>query len=240
MDSFLGTLVFLLPGLMMYFWLQSFGINPVVKHSVAEFSAISAMLWFPVSVSTLAIYNILIEYKLIWFSSKKIQMLPQLMEISNEIPFLIVYLGISLFLSFIFSSIWAKWGHEHIYLLLINFVRKWRKAAPYSLNPSVWDEAFLGNDSQIVAISKLDDKDKSLMIGEIAKVSRPFEPGRDLLLRHTVYWEKIMAEFTVDIKNVYVDTKSGIIISIYDPIEAKQAHDMYKEKFESNSLALDQ
>ena len=57
LDSFIGTIVFLLPGFLMYFWIQSFGINPVVKHSATEMGAISALLWLPVSLLTIIIYN---------------------------------------------------------------------------------------------------------------------------------------------------------------------------------------
>lgn len=58
MDSLLGTIVFILPGFLAYFWLQSFGITPVTKHSSGELTAISALLWLPVSFVTLLIYNL--------------------------------------------------------------------------------------------------------------------------------------------------------------------------------------
>ncbi|AQZ47419.1 hypothetical protein B5S25_13365 [Paenibacillus larvae subsp. pulvifaciens] len=59
MENFISTLVFILPGFLMYFWIQSFGINPVMKHNPGEMGAISALLWFPVSLLTVLTYNLL-------------------------------------------------------------------------------------------------------------------------------------------------------------------------------------
>lgn len=231
LDTFLSTLVFLLPGLMLYFWLQSFGINPVVKHNPAEFSAISALLWFPVSFTTLFFINI--------FHQPNIKTIASLMDASKKLSFLSTYLLLSVFISLLAAAIWAKWGHRYIFLFIINAIRKWRGAAPYSQNPSVWDEAFLNNGSQIVEVSKIGDKEYKL-VGELEKVSRPFEPGRDLLLRHMDYWEAILGEYEVEIINTFVDTKSGIIIKIYNPQIAKMAHDMYKQKHEISSSVSEQ
>ncbi|WP_269082435.1 hypothetical protein [Aneurinibacillus tyrosinisolvens] len=44
MDAFISTVVFIVSGFLAYFWLQSLGVNPVVKHTVPEFTAISALL----------------------------------------------------------------------------------------------------------------------------------------------------------------------------------------------------
>lgn len=238
MDSFLGTLVFLLPGLMLYFWLQSFGINPVVKHTPAEFTGVAALLWYPVSITSLGCFNLLLNKGIIHNLSKPIYKISDLMGASKDFSFLAIYLGISLVISLIFSILWAKWGHSYLYLFLINAVRKWRGIAPLSENTSVWDEAFHSNTAQIIEISKLGEAKGS--IGEIDRVSRTFEPGRDLLLRHTDTWEKIMEEYEVNIVNIFVDTKSGVIVKIYDSDMAKKAHDMYKSKKEAISSVSDQ
>lgn len=57
MADFLSTFIFILPGIMAYFWLQVFGLTPSVKHTAPEISGIAALLWLPVSFTTLLVLN---------------------------------------------------------------------------------------------------------------------------------------------------------------------------------------
>jgi hypothetical protein len=53
MEAFLSTFVFLLPGIIAYFWIQVFGLNHSIKHTAPELSGITALLWLPGSFTTL-------------------------------------------------------------------------------------------------------------------------------------------------------------------------------------------
>lgn len=228
MDSFLGTLVFLLPGLMLYFWLQAFGINPVVKHNPAEFTAISVLLWLPVSLTTILALNLVIKASSFISNLNPIWTTSELADVSGSFAFLVVFLGSSLIISFVFGVIWAKWIHQQILIRTINKVREFRGVAPLSKTPSVWDEVFLNNDAQIVEITKIDkDEKKESFIGEIEKTSRTFEPERNLVLRYVDHWTNIISKYTVEIDNIFIDTKSGIIIKVYNSKQAKEAETLY-------------
>ncbi|MBE2923946.1 hypothetical protein [Anoxybacillus flavithermus] len=224
MDSFLGTLIFILPGLMLYFWLQYFGVNPVVKHNPAEFTAVSALLWFPVSLTALLTFNICVKLSSLLSSLNPIWSIAELKKASGDFTFLTVFLGSSLIISFLFGVIWAKWIHQQIFMRLINSVRKWRGVAPLSKSPSVWDEVFLNNDAQVVEIGKIDkDEAKFKFIGEIKKVSRTFEPERNILLNEIEFFTDLVNRHNIPIINIFIDSKTGMYVKIFDPEKIKEA-----------------
>ncbi|MEH7899758.1 hypothetical protein V7639_18225, partial [Bacillus pumilus] len=73
MGEFISTIIFTLPGLICYYWLQLFGITPNQKHNPFEMVGISALLWMPVSVISIVAYNFLVlMYNLFldWMESK--------------------------------------------------------------------------------------------------------------------------------------------------------------------------
>ena len=188
MDNFIGTLVFLLPGVLAYFWLQAFGINPVTKHSTTEFTAVAGILWLPVSFVTLIMYNlgiIIIDGAIrvtptwaIKITQETIWTMQDLKDASTSLTFLVVFLSLSSMASFLLCFMWAKWGFG-IYQDIVNSVRKKRGIAPFSDTTSVWDEVFGQYEAQVVQISKIDKQDKdSIVIGQISKASRTFESER--------------------------------------------------------------
>lgn len=215
MDNFLGTLVFLLPGVLAYFWLQAFGINPVQKHSPVEFSAVSALLWLPVSFITLTLYNYAYNLSLLPTFLSYVGTIDDLKKVSGSFVFLSIFLLISIISSYLLCIIWAKWGYQ-VHRWLINKVRKWRGLATLSSSPTVWDEAFLNNNAQVVEVGKI-DKPESAIIGCIKKVSRPFETERSLLLDDIEFFSKLVVEHEIPVANVYIDTKSGTYIKVFDP-----------------------
>ncbi|WCK53853.1 hypothetical protein PP175_21425 [Aneurinibacillus sp. Ricciae_BoGa-3] len=220
MDTFLGTLIFLLPGLMLYFWLQSFGINPVVKHNPTEFTAVTILLWFPVSLTSLLIFNVLLKHQIIPQTLKQIWTITQFKSESDNLLFLILFLGISLLVSIIYGTIWALWLNS-ILLKCVNKIRTWRGIAPLSKTASVWDEVFLNNDAQVIEFGKIDKENH--MIGEIKKASRPFEPERNLYLEEVEFFTDLVTKYKIPVSNVFYDIKSGTYVKIFDPESIKQA-----------------
>jgi len=193
---------------------QAFGVNPVTKHNPAEFTAISALLWLPVSLITILFYNFVIKISQIIIKAKPIWTVDDLKNMSGSFLFLFAFLIISLIISFIISVLWAKWGHKYSQKV-INKVRIWRGTAPFSNTPSVWDEVFGNNNPQVVEIGKIDRPGES-MIGCIKKVSRPFEPERNICLEEVEGWTNYIKENEVPIENIFYDTKSGTYVKIYD------------------------
>ncbi|WP_163855851.1 hypothetical protein [Paenibacillus elgii] len=220
MENFISTIVFLLPGFLMYFWIQSFGVNPVVKHSPTEMGAISALLWLPVSATTLLVYNLIIIIAGRMAALRPIWDLDDLKKGSGSLFFLVSFLTLSVVISFLMGAIWAKWG-EPLQRKMINKIRRWRGAAEFSKNASVWDEIFLANEPQVVEIGKI-DKDESGMIGCIDKVSRSFETER-LSLNDVEYFTSLVKKYCIPVSNIYLDVKAGIYIKIFDPEKIKSA-----------------
>ncbi|MGN9865410.1 hypothetical protein [Bacillus swezeyi] len=60
MENFVAILIFTLPGILSYFWIQLFGLHPASKHINFEIAAISAILWFPVGMIVLGIYQLIV------------------------------------------------------------------------------------------------------------------------------------------------------------------------------------
>lgn len=221
MDNFLGAVVFLLPGVLAYFWLQAFGVNPVAKHSPTEFTAVAGLLWLPVSFGTLILYNFGIWLSSFISQAKPIWTLPVLKDASNSFTFLIVFLLLSVFVSFIFSFIWAMWGFK-VQQLLVNWVRVKRGFAKFSDTISVWDEVFGKDESQLVEIGRLDKPDNITVTGEIKKASRTFEPER-LCLADVTFMTELVKEYSIPVDNIFVDTKSGLYIKVYNSKAVKEA-----------------
>jgi hypothetical protein len=110
MDSFVGTMIFVIPGFLMYFWVQAFGVNPVMKHTPIEFTTVSALLWIPVSVTTLLFHNSL--YFVLKWSGKIYQVwtIDELVGAAQKPEFLLWFLLLSVPVSCIFSAVWALYG----------------------------------------------------------------------------------------------------------------------------------
>jgi hypothetical protein len=214
LDNFLSTLVFLLPGVLAYFWLQSFGLNPVAKHSPIEFTAIAALFWLPVSFITLALYNLIIKIPYFIGNANGIWAIDELKDASASFTFLLAFLFLSIIVSFVVSSIWAKWGFN-LQQGLINWVRVKQGIAKFSSTTSVWDEVFGKHESQVVEIGRLDKPDNITITGTILKASRTFEAER-LCLNDVGFMTELVKEYDIPVDKVFVDTKVGLYIKIYD------------------------
>lgn len=225
MENFVAVLIFTLPGLLSYFWIQLFGLNPTSKHSNFEIAAISAILWFPVGMIVLGIYQFtatFVNHQIANNSWLSIRTLSDVLELSNNLGFLVYFVSFSVIFSFLFS--WAV--SEFVYkwmIKLVNVVRNRSGTAGLSRTSSVWNETFLNNDPQVISIGKVDNPEV-IIYGEIEKVSRPVELERNLLLRNTQYYTKLLKDNEdVKISNVFVDTKTGYVVTIYNTDDVAEA-----------------
>jgi hypothetical protein len=231
MDSFLSTFIFILPGIMAYFWLQGFGLNPAVKHSSSELYSIAALLWLPISFTTLIILNAwgsLISPNSL-FTVKISWSIDEINAATSDIRYLMLFLLLSIIVSFFICALWSKWGNLFLQRT-INFVRRKRDVAPLSKMSTVWDEVFMNNDIQVVQIGRIDRPNEHTIIGEIAKVSRPFEPERNLYLSNVNYFTRLVADYNIPIADIFVDTKSGTIINLFNMAKVEVAHKMEEKK----------
>jgi len=147
MDAFLSTFVFILPGIMAYFWLQVFGIAPTVKHTAPELSGISALLWLPVSFISLQLLNLWSTLNQVSFLDvDKVRTVNDLNKATSDLNYIVLFLVMSSVVSFFICWIWSLWGNT-LLLYSINKVRKSRGIAPLSSSASVWEEFFVRIDN---------------------------------------------------------------------------------------------
>lgn len=229
MDTFLSTFVFIIPGIMAYFWLQAFGLNPPVKHTASEVSGIAAILWLPISFATLFLLNM-------WgkavgqdsiFSVEVVWNLDEVSKATSDIRYLLLFLLLSALVSFVLCFLWSKWGHL-FNQKIINKVRKNRKLAPLSSSATVWEEFFIkissnpeeeenkDNKKEAVYIVYKVDKPEEFIIGSMTKASRPFETEKSLVLEDVDEWHKSLEDYAYLTKRVYVNTNTGMVVKEID------------------------
>ncbi len=232
MEQLLSLIIFSLPGLITYFWLQMFGINPVVKHTPTEMVGLTALLWAPTTFLTVIIYDVLFLLSDYFFKILKVDLsflnlkfiidLEDLNTLSNNLLFLFYYLILSLTFSFFSAYVWSRYLYNRV-LKLINKVRIQRKIIKLSEDPTVWESFFYKLEEQkeeqlIVEVYKMDSPDDKIC-GPVIRMSRPFEPEKSLIIDSSKGWDAAHKYYKYEIKKTYVDTKSGLIINELDPIK---------------------
>ena len=221
MESLLSTIVFILPGFMLYLWIQLMGVNPVAKHTTAEFAAIAALAWIPVIILTVWIIS---------FFGVSIWTLEDLVDASGNLIFIVQFFGISLVVSFLIACLYA-WILYPLQRGLVNLIRWSLGKAGLSKSSSVWEEVFLGKKKQVVGISKIGSITPDI-IGSVKKVARPFEAKRAFSLVYTDHCKKIVEKYKVPVYEVFTDIDSGVHVFIYDIDEYDRADQKYREELE--------
>jgi len=220
-ENFLATLVFVLPGLLAYYWMKAFGVEPSEKHNFYEMTAISVLLWVPVTVLNLFLYNLVAfinhkVYKLTYISD-----LSQIQNYTDNIRFLVGYLLISSITSFLIAYVVTGKIYDK-FLALVNGVRGKRNLSRFSKMTTVWAEFIVPYGVKVVGISKLGDPQKEI-IGCIRKASRPSEPERNLVLDDIEDCTTIVKNYKVPVIKVYTDTRSGVVVRLFDPDKVNEA-----------------
>lgn len=232
MENFVAILIFTLPGLLSYFWIQLFGLHPASKHINFEIVAISAILWFPVGMVVLGIHQLtamIVNTNSVSNPWLSVHTLSDVLELSNNLGFLVYFVLFSVIFSFLFSWFVSRFAYRWM-IRLVNVVRRGSGTAELSGTSTVWNETFLKNDAQLISFRKIDNPDE-VIYGEIKKVSRPVELERNLLLTNSGLWTNILKDCKdVEIDDIFVDTKTGFIISLYNTDDAlKVYHKIYNK-----------
>lgn len=229
MEQFISIIIFSLPGLVTYFWIQTFGINPTVKHTPSEMIGLTALLWAPTIFLTIVTYNLLyfifdvifIHYN-INFSKlglSNILSLRDLNNLSNNLLFLFYFVILCLLYSFVVAYLWSRFLYKKV-LGIINKVRIKRKTIKLSEMTTVWDSFFYKLEEQkeeqlIVEMYKIDNPGFKIC-GAVIRMSRPFETERSFIIDYSKGWDEAHHYYKFAIKKTYVDAKSGIIINELD------------------------
>jgi hypothetical protein len=232
-EQFISIVIFSLPGLLTYFWLQLFGLNPPVKHSSTEMIGLSVLLWIPTSIVTLTIYDgsyILFDKFLVatnvdvsFLGLRIITTVSDLVKMADNILFLLIYVLLTSIFSFVFARIWSINLYRYL-LNKVNKIRIKRKLSKLDELSSIWDTFFLKiseesaseeGESMIVELYYLNNPDHKIY-GSVINMSRPFEAERAIVLDDPEGWREDNLEFSFKIKKTYLDTKSGMVVNLLD------------------------
>ncbi|WP_394557350.1 DUF6338 family protein [Priestia aryabhattai] len=245
MKSLISLIIFTLPGLLAYFWINLFGLTPTTKRDSSEVIAISALLWIPTVATILIIYQIMAGLSHVihapfdvWIIKKDWTMLSSTItdinKLTDNIWFLLYYVLLSLVISFLLAILVFTKGYP---LLLghINKVRKSRGVAPLSSQSTVWNEMFLNNQGQIVEYIKGDGTVS--LTGCLIRVPRAHEPDKSIVLEAVDHWTNVMDYYDVPIDNTFIDTITGAVIKVYNTTGAEEAQQLYNERVNNGSIS---
>ena len=217
MEQFISIIIFSLPGLLAYFWLQLFGLNPTIKHTPTEMVGLSALLWVPITGLTIISYNAVVY--IFNIPVMNITSVEDIRILSNQLLFLLFFVILSAIFSFLIAYVWGKSLYKLV-LNLVNKVRVKRKTSILSEDTSVWDSFFFSLEQEeeqpmIVEMYKMDKPDERVY-GAVIRMSRPFETERSLVLDQSKEWERAHKDYQYPFKRSYVDVKSGMVVNELD------------------------
>lgn len=239
MDHFISIIIFSIPGLLAYFWIQSFGLNPTVKHSVTELVAIAALFWAPTVFATIVVFDFLyyitdFVIKIIgWnWSGLGLNLITTVSDIQNEanhLLFILYFIISSVIFSYYVAKVWSI-NFEKV-LRTINKVRRNKGIPILSDSSTTWDSFFLksfevdeegiqkrdrsGNVLEKlipVKIYKLDNP-KEKIYGIVQNSSRPFETERALVLIRSDELKSSDTSYEYETSRSYIDLKTGYVVA---------------------------
>lgn len=240
MEGVITLIIFTIPGLLTYFWINLFGITPTIKKNNSEMAAISILLWIPILCIVLVIYNLMVLISRLEFLYPEnnipvlkkdwgyVDSLSDLVQLSGSIWFLCFYILLTITISYFLAKFASMTLYNKI-LKQINKIRVKNNIAPYSKHTTVWDSTFLKNDGQIIEYKKYGENES--IKGCIIRVPREHEPGRSIVLEAVDHWTKILEYYNVQIDHTYVDIESGIVINIYNLERAHEAEAAFNQRF---------
>jgi len=228
MDQFLETLIFILPGLFGYYWLQVLGQTPSQKYNNFEMLSISTLLWVPIVTIFLLIHNFIL-CKIKGLKVIALNNTGEIIEATNNFKFVIYFLISTIIIGFIVALIWVYLSK--CVLSLTNVIRKkWLNYAELSKGTSVWEEIFNVYGPKVVEIAKLDKPEISI-IGSLTKSSRALELERCISINEVDYFTKLVQKKKPAISHIFIDLKAGLMIKVFNWDDIKKAQLEYPSSF---------
>ncbi|MER2111178.1 MAG: hypothetical protein ABS960_00705 [Solibacillus isronensis] len=240
MKEVIALIIFTVPGLLTYFWINLFGITPTSKRDNSEVVAISILFWIPIVCVVLIFYNILalvshwsvlqpnFDIPIITKEWVFIDNLESLIKLSGSIWFILFYILITIVVSFYLAKFISKFAYKKM-IDQVNEVRQKNEIAPLGIHTTVWDSTFLNNNGQIIEFRRYGEEES--IKGYLRKVPRAHEIGKSIVLEAVEHWTNIIDYYDVEIDQTYVDIDNGIVINIYNSTRAHEAQDEFNKRF---------
>ncbi|WP_347722779.1 hypothetical protein [Lysinibacillus capsici] len=241
LEKIITLIVFTVPGLITYFWINLFGITPSSKRNNSEVAALSILLWIPIVCIVLMVYNLLalishwerlhpstFEIPIIKKDWRYVDSLEDLTKLSGSIWFILFYILLTVTVSFFLAMLISKYAYKKM-IDKVNEVRKENNIAPLGMHATVWDSTFLNNNGQIIELKKQGETES--ISGCLIKVPRAHESGKSIVLEAIDHWTNVMEYYDVQIDQTYVDIDNGFVINIYNLEKALEAENSFNERF---------
>lgn len=235
MNAFITLIIFTLPGLLTYFWINLFGVTPTEKKTNSEVTAISALLLIPNIGAVFLIYNVFallsrgnVNIPHIKGNWRYIGKIKDIVALADSMWFIILYVILTIIISYILALVISKYLFPLV-VKQINKVRIMNNIAPLGKHTTVWNSMFMNNDEQIIEFKK--QGEETTLIGNLVKVPRANEAGKSIVLEAVEHWTNIIDYYDVQIDHTYVDTDNGIVIHIYNSTAAKEAEELFNARF---------
>lgn len=222
MDEFIASLIFLLPGVLTYFWLQSFGVTPPTKHTTTEMTGITVLLWVPTSIFTIAIFDILyffgdmiLKVLNVSINIKFISTLKSLVDQSPNIIFLLLFIVLSIGSSCLVAYLWSIFVYPWVLKSIINCVRSKRDIADLGKNTTVWDEFFIqfSESKKLVEAKEFIESNKDIKSNVNIKTNKD-ESSVDTLEKSEEYFKANQLAQVVEVYKIGDQEKSSIFGSV--------------------------
>jgi len=199
--SLIDLLLYSVPGLMAYFWLEKFGHIPSRQLSSIDQTGLTAVLWLPTTMLATAIMSLLHVT------------MPDLnsAEYGKTSLHLALFLVICAFSSFVIAFVWA-WVIQRGYHWFINVVRKRvLHLSTLTREPTVWD-AFFRSDGRasVLRIKHIGSGD--CLVGEIANGPRILSGETNLILTQQDFWGQVVKKEDVRVDRILLRTDAGLVI----------------------------
>lgn len=222
MDSIFAYILMLVPGLIIILINERIGFHPSAKYTNIEKTVMAILFSIPVLIINLLILALVHGD----WGMANINALQK--EVKSAVG-LLVYILSSLFWSYIVCCVW----HDYVKkMFVVDFVNQIRNTEGKSSigDGLVWENAFHGKDPQAVMVMMKDEK----LYGSLIDNSENISNERSMLLTDSKAVEDIITKYNIPVDQIYVDTKSGVAVKIFDSEKFKENYDSYMESCDSD------
>lgn len=229
MESLVPTLLFIIPGLMGYYWIGLFGKTPPQKHSDFEIATLSVLLWVPIMLINIGLIDggIYLLSRMELMDANYILYLEDFISKGTYLPFYAVYMVTSAVSSFVFGLLYCAFLHKVFIFKPTNWVRKKLGLAKRTDSSSVWEDFTAKADAKIFEVGSI-NSDQTI-IGSLKFSSKPEDEERCVALIYTEEYTDLVKKGDVRTEMVYIDTKSGTIIKRLSNDDVLQNYESYQK-----------
>jgi len=213
LENLLAYILLLAPGLVVMLINERAGSHPASKYTNTEKIVMAVLFSVPVFILNLV---------LLGFKNRNIGeasatgLLIEIQSLGN----LLFYSITSILFSFLVCLCWHTFVKRELVVDFINKLRKTGDKAEVNEGNLVWEDAFHGAERQAVRVTIKDAR----FYGSPVNMSEIISDERCLLLDDSEIIRDIVERYNIPVKKVYVDTKSGVAVEIFDSNKFVEAY----------------